>query len=99
MVEYVNELGENVRKRHCHETKKGKVISFVVQLEVYINEAWKIVIRYDSAHGYAHIDRYYLDGRKEKKDLNLNFSEALTLADRDIKINWENYKNAFIIGK
>jgi hypothetical protein len=33
-----------------------------------------VVIRYDSAHGFAHIDRYYLDGSKVKKELNLNLS-------------------------
>jgi len=58
-----------------------------------------VVIRYDSAHGFAHIDRYYLDGRKVKKELNLNLSEALTLADEDIKEDWKEYQKAFLEGK
>ncbi|MFH1701939.1 MAG: hypothetical protein ABIB41_00735 [Nitrospirota bacterium] len=99
VTEYVIPLGENARKRHFHETDKGKVTAFTVQLEVFVNDQWQEVIRYDSAHGFAHIDKYYLDGRKIKKDLNLKLSEALTLADDDIKENWKAYQKAFLEGK
>ena len=99
VTEYVIPLGENARKRHYHETDKGKVTAFTVQLEVFVNDQWREVIRYDSAHGFAHIDKYYLDGRKIKKDLNLKLSEALTLADDDIKENWKAYQKAFLEGK
>jgi hypothetical protein len=58
-----------------------------------------VVIRYDSAHGLAHIDRYYLDGRKVKKELHLKLSEALALADEDIKENWKIYQKSFLEGK
>lgn len=99
VVEYVIPLGENARKRHYHETDKGKVIGFAVQLEVLVDDQWKLVIRYDSAHGFSHIDRYYLDGRKVKKELPLKLSEALTLADEDIKENWKNCQKTFLEGK
>ena len=98
ITEYVIPLGENARKRHYHETDKSKVVSFAVQLEVLVGNRWKIVIRYDSAHGFAHIDRYYFDGRKVKKELHLKLSEALTLADEDIKENWKAYQRAFLGG-
>jgi hypothetical protein len=99
VVEYVIPLGENARKRHYHKTVKGKVIAFTVQLEVFVNGEWREVIRYDSAHGFAHIDRYYLNGRKIKKELNLELNEALTLADEDIKENWKVYQRDFLEGK
>ena len=99
VTEYVIPLGENARKRHCHETNKGNVIAFSVQLEVFVNKLWQAVIRYDSAHGFAHIDRYSLDGKKIKKELHLNLNEALTLADEDIKENWKVYQKAFLEGK
>ena len=99
VIEYVIPLGENARKRHYHESDKGKVIGFAVQLEVLADDRWQVVIRYDSAHGYAHIDRYYLDGRKIKIELYLNFPEALILADEDIKENWKIYQKAFLEGK
>ena len=44
---YTRDLGEGVRKRHYHRTEKGKVVDFVVQLEVEIEGEWKPVIRYD----------------------------------------------------
>ena len=98
ITEYVIPLGEDARKRHYHESDKGKVIGFTVQLEVFVKKQWREVIRYDSAHGFAHIDRYYLDGRKVKKERNLELNEALTLADEDIKENWKVYQKAFLEG-
>ncbi len=67
-------------------------------MEVFVKDQWREVIRYDSAHGFAHMDRYYLDGRKVKKELNLELNEALTLADEDIKENWKVYQKAFLEG-
>ena len=97
--EYVIPLGENARKRHYHETDKGEVIGFAVQLEVLVDDRWKVAIRYDSAHGFAHIDRYYIDGGKIKKELHLKLSDALTLADEDIKENWKIYQKTFLESK
>ena len=51
VTEYVMPLGENARKRHRHETDKGKVTGFAVQLEVFTEDQWKVVLRYDSAYG------------------------------------------------
>jgi len=99
VTEYVVPLGENARKRHYHETVKGKVIAFAVQLEVLLAGQWQVVIRYDSAHGFAHIDRYYRGGRQVKREILLKLEEALTLADEDIKENWKSYQEAFLEGK
>ena len=67
-------------------------------MEVFVDDQWREVIRYDSAHSFAHIDRYYLDGRKVKKERNLELNEALTLADEDIKENLKGYQKAFLEG-
>ena len=99
ITEYIIPLDETARKRHYHETRKGKIVSFIVQLEVNFNNEWREVIRYDSAHGFAHIDKYYLDGSKVKNELRLAFDEALTLADEDVKENWKTYKMIFLEGK
>ena len=95
---YTRSLGEGARKRHYHKTEKGKVADFVVQLEVEVKEEWKPVIRYDCSHDYTHVDRYNLKGEKEKIELNLDYAEALTIADEDININWESYKDRFLRG-
>lgn len=68
-------------------------------MEVFVNDQWREVIRYDSAHGSTHIDKYYLNGKKVKKELNLELSEALILADEDIKENWKVYQKAFLEDK
>ena len=99
VTEYVLPLSHDVRKRHIHETKKGKVIRFTVQLEVMVEGKWREVIRYNSAHGIAHVDRYNLDGKCDKKELGLYLNEALTIADEDIKNNWKIYENRFLKGE
>lgn len=96
---YTRDLGVGVRKRHYHRTEKGKVINFVVQLEVKIEEKWKPVIRYDCSHNFAHIDRYNINGEKIKEDIYLTYEDSLTLADEDININWEFYKEKFLKGE
>jgi len=96
--EYEILLGESVRKRHYHKVEKGKIIYFMVQLEVNVKGNWKPVIRYDCAHGYAHCDRYNLKGEKKKDDIPLPYEETLTLADEDIVDNWGIYKQRFLRG-
>lgn len=98
VVEYYHPLGKRARKRHYHETKHGKVIDFMVQLEVKAKGEWREVIRYDCAHGYAHMDRYNLEGKREKEDLELSYEDALTFADTDINDNWEMYRQKFLEG-
>ncbi len=95
---YTRTLGEDARKRHYHMTEKGKVIYFIVQLEVSVEGNWKPVVRYDCSHTFTHIDRYNIKGEKEKEELYLDYKESLTLADEDININWEVYKERFLKG-
>lgn len=94
--EYIIPYSDDTRKRHFHKTLKGKVIKFVVQLEVNYKGSWKEVVRYDCAHGYSHRNHYSLHGKIKKEELNLRFEDALTLADDDIDENWEIYKRKFI---
>ena len=75
------------------------MVHFLIQLEVEVQGVWKEVIRYDTAHGFAHIDRFSGRGRKKKERLDLSFSEALTRAERDIKQNWLTYREQFLEGK
>ncbi|MBE9580598.1 MAG: hypothetical protein IMF18_03160 [Proteobacteria bacterium] len=96
VVDFVVIFDDGVRKRHFHETDKGRVVRFVVQLEVKIESQWKPVIRYDCAHGFSHADRYDISGNKTKARLDLKFENALTFADWDINRNWEKYKTKFL---
>jgi hypothetical protein len=89
---------EDTRKRHYHRTQRGKVIEFMVQLEVKAKGSWRPVIRYDCAHDYAHRDHYNSAGEQKKEDLQLSYGEALTLGDQDIRENWRTYRDRFLKG-
>ncbi|MBN4049693.1 hypothetical protein JYT36_00535 [Bacteroidales bacterium AH-315-N07] len=95
-TEFTIVLSDGVRKRHQHKLEKGKVVNFVVQLEVQFKNKWKPVIRYDCAHGFSHIDKYDKKGNQKKEKLNLDFQNALTLADHDINENWKKYIKTFL---
>ena len=96
---YTLPVSSDTRIRHYHRTETGKVVKFVIQLEVEVRGSWKGVIRYDTAHRYAHIDRYNLRGRTKKERIDLHFNEALTRAERDIKGNWIIYRERFLRGE
>ena len=74
-------------------------LHFVVQLEIRVNQEWKVAIRYDCAHGYSHVDRYDIMGKQTKRPLNLQFESALTYGDWDINENWPHYRDAFLKGR
>jgi len=96
IVEYVRALGEGARKRHYHETSRGSVAAFVVQLEVELRGVWVPVVRYDMAHGQAHIDVYETPRRKRKQLLALPPGEVMTLAEEDIRDSWGRYQEEFL---
>ena len=81
---------------------QGKVIRFVVQLEIESSRQSKAqpVIRYDTAHGFIHIDRYNMKGEQRKERLAImDFNQALTLAEQDIVRNWPMYREKFLQGE
>ena len=89
-------LSDKDRKRHEHLLDKNKVAGFVVQYEVLHENKWMPVVRYDTAHGYAHKDLINPDGSAEKVFIGVtDLNEALTLADKDINENWERYKERY----
>lgn len=96
---YILPVWTDTRIRHYHRTEGGAVVRFTIQLEVETKGRWKAVIRYDSAHGYAHIDRFNLEGKRRKERLHLKFGEALTRAEREIKQNWLTYRERFLRGE
>jgi hypothetical protein len=98
IVDFVVVLDDGVRKRHHHKTEKRRVTDFAVQLEVKYQDEWKVVIRYDCAHGLSHVDQYDIIGLKTKRALNLAFDSALAFGEWDNNENWRNYRNAFLRG-
>jgi hypothetical protein len=88
------DVGVSVRVRFIRERKQ--IVSFVVQLECLIDDSWYPLVRYDTAHGFAHCDILRPDGSSEKLLIPVSdFNEALTYAQEDIKANYRRYCTRF----
>ena len=98
-TEFTIRLGPLDRLRERHNRSRGKITGFTVQYETFWNGNWVVVVRYDTAHGFSHRDQYDSRGRAIKTPLFvLNFNQALTFAEADLKANWEIYREWFLKG-
>jgi hypothetical protein len=96
-TEFLVSLDKDCRRRHYHVQIKNRVIEFRIQLEIKIKEKWYPVVRYDTAHGYAHRDTMYFGGKIDKTPLFLNnYNDALTFSEFDLKSNWQFYRKRFL---
>lgn len=78
-------------------TQRREVLEFVIQLEVEIEGSWQPVVRYDTAHGFAHRDLYQRDGSQEKVPIYVgSFADALTYAQIDLNQNWREYRDRYL---
>ncbi len=74
---------------------KGEILEFVVQYEALISMEWRPVVRYDTAHGFAHKDVIRADGEAVKQPLFFEtYNMAFTYATLDLKMNWRQYKES-----
>jgi hypothetical protein len=65
----------------------------VVQLECYLDDKWVPVMRYDTAHGFAHCDRLHPYQKVVKSRVfTQDYNEALTFAIQDLSDNWSKYR-------
>jgi len=94
---FVYAIDSDCRIRHYHQQQKSQILGFVVQLEVRVAEIWHPVVRYDTAHGFAHRDQLHHRAPTEKSPLAIEtFNQALTLAERDLRENWQDYRAGFL---
>jgi hypothetical protein len=71
--------------------ERGKMTAFVLQLEVYEDDVWYPIIRYDTSHGEAHIDYINPGGREYHKvwlGVNAPFDDIYITALEDIKLSY-----------
>ena len=54
------------RYRHYHLSKRKEVLEFRVQYEAYLQGKWYVIVRYDTAHSFAHRDVMHPDGTVTK---------------------------------
>lgn len=97
-IEYVIYLSLEMedKLRVSVQKKKGEILEFVVQYEVVMGGHWQPIVRYDTAHGFAHRDRMWPTGMIEKHPLFFeNYNLAFTYATLDLKANWASYRMAY----
>ncbi len=94
---YVRLVDGTTRIRVNFSTGRGQVLEFTIQLEVQLEGNWQPVIRYDTAHGFAHKDVYRRDGSYEKVPIFVgSFGDALSYAQAELGQNWRQYRDRFL---
>ena len=86
-VEFRRLLDNDSALRVAFETDHGQIIRFVVQLECVFAEdgEWLPIVRYDTAHGYAHRDVMHPHKKEEKTKMSVqDYNEAFNLAMDDV---------------
>lgn len=71
-IEFIYPLSPDLQDRlRVKATKnKGRIVSFVVQYEAFILGRWRAIVRYDTAHRFAHRDILHPGGSVDKQPLN-----------------------------
>lgn len=71
----------------------GKLIDASVDYHAAIRGRWKSVIRYDNAHGIAHVHRAWLDRPAKVLPARTTPTRLLNLAMADLLSNWHVYRS------
>ncbi|MBT3878603.1 MAG: hypothetical protein HOI47_28650 [Candidatus Scalindua sp.] len=88
------------RLRVYAQKEKSIILEFVVQYEARISAKWRQIVRYDTAHGFAHKDIMKADGETIKLPLFFEtYNLAFTYATIDLKANWKKYRENFEKGE
>ncbi|NJN53376.1 MAG: hypothetical protein HC804_00660 [Anaerolineae bacterium] len=95
-VEFRHLLDESNAIRVRFELDQGTVLKFMVQLECLIDYEWTAVVRYDTAHHFAHCDRLHpYEPAQKARMATQNYNEALTHAMGDLTGNWDSYRRRY----
>ena len=90
--EFIRDINGQSRLRVFIVTTRGEVRQFTVQLETLIKGNWTPVARYDTAHGFAHLDILHPRGRQKKLHMQeTDLNKALEIAFTDFLTNAESY--------
>jgi hypothetical protein len=67
-IEFIYQLATDLQDRlRVRATKnRGRIVSFVVQYEAFIHGRWRAIVRYDTAHRFAHRERWYRYGYEKE---------------------------------
>lgn len=96
IVEFLRLLDDGIRMRVRFVIELGAVVQFAVQLEWFSGGRWIGLVRYDTAHGFAHCDTMHPYEPASKTRLPMqSYSDALTFAIDDLTANWWRYRRRY----
>ena len=85
------------RYRHYHVSDGKEIVEFRIQLEVFVDDEWSAVVRYDTAHEKPHRDILQRNGEQTKDWFEgYAVAEVLTIGQKDIMENWTTYRERFM---
>jgi hypothetical protein len=97
-IEYVYALSSQHTDRLRVRARRlgSQIVSFAVQYEAHLEGAWHPIVRFDTAHGFAHRDLLHPDGRVDKEPLPWDtYNAALTYATQELKTHWARYRQRY----
>lgn len=95
-VEFRQRFDEQNAARVRFELERDEVVRFTVQLECRFDDQWHPIVRYDTAHQFAHRDLIRPWGEVEKTEMSTqDYNEALTFAIQDLKAHWQEYRQRY----
>ena len=97
-VKFRRFLDEDNALQARFELERGHVLNFLIQLECRFgnNAEWIPVVRYDTAHGFAHCDKLHPYNTAVKIEMaTRDYNEALTAATDDLVNNWCTYQRRY----
>ena len=95
--DYIIELNSKTRILIFFITDAGKIIKFVVKLEVLLNNKWIEIERYDTYHGCVHKDIMKANHEKDRtiRYELMDYKAGLNMAIKDFKENFDLYLGRF----
>jgi hypothetical protein len=93
---FIRLTSDSDRIRVDFETDHGEVVALhAVQYETSGAGEWQAVARYDTAHGFFHLNVYTRRGPVKYRIFLTELGWGLTFAIDDLKANWRLYKERF----
>jgi hypothetical protein len=84
------------RYRHFHVREGTQITEFAIQYEAEIDNVWREIVRYDTAHGSPHRDLLHPDGSETKEGFEFySNAQVLTIGQDDIRKNWLHYRQQY----
>lgn len=82
--------------RVTFDKENDHIARFSVQYLAFLRNGWRPIVRFDTAHGRAHMDISHPDGSQDTRELHTqDYAVALARAVQELKERWEFYRERY----